>query len=288
MRFNLQLGFSHYTQFQEIARTAEAAGWSSIGMPDSYFFPKQSESIYPYADTNAVRGYIEAMPFLEPMVAMTWMAAATNKIKFYPSVMKIPTRQPLVLAKAVSSLAVISENRIMIGAGLSPWKEDFTYNGVDYTKRGRLMDECIAILRGVMSGDFFEYHSENFNFGPLKMNPVPTRPVPIIVGGHSKPALLRAATLGDGWVSANTDFDTLAGLIRDLTGLREAHGTRQRNDFQIHGFDVAAGTPADFRRMEDIGVTDACVAPWSMDPTATPQVQLDAIRRFGDEVIAKM
>ena len=204
MRFTLQLGFARFPDFQRIAQVAEEAGFSSIGMPDSFFFPKTTESEYPYTDTQVIRGYIEAMPFIEPIAAMSWMGAVTRKIRFYPSVMKVPTRQPLVLAKALSSLAVLTGERILLGAGLSPWKEDFSYNGVDFDKRGKLMDECIAIIRGAMSGKYFEFHGENYDFGPMKMFPVPSRPVPIIIGGHSQPALKRAARLGDGWVSANT------------------------------------------------------------------------------------
>lgn len=287
MRFTLQLGFSHYADYQTIAKAAEDAGWASIGMPDSFFFPKSTESDYPYADTDMIRGYIEAMPFIEPIVSMTWMAAVTKKIRFYPSVMKVPTRQPLVLAKALSSLQVLSNGRILLGAGLSPWKEDFAYNGVDFSRRGRLMDECIEIIRGAMSGQYFEYHSENYDFGPMKMNPVPPKPVPILIGGHSKPALVRAAKVGDGWISANTDFETLKSLIEQLDALRDQFSTRKRADFEIHGLDQAATTVDDFRRLRDIGVTDACAAPWGMIPNATLEMQLDAIRRFGDQVIAK-
>ncbi|MBS0378934.1 MAG: TIGR03619 family F420-dependent LLM class oxidoreductase [Proteobacteria bacterium] len=288
MRFTLQLGFARYPDYQSIARTAEEAGFSSIGMPDSFFFPKRTDSEYPYTDTETIRGYIEHMAFIEPLVAMSWMAAVTQRIRLYPSVLKVPTRQPLVLAKALSSLAVLCQERILLGAGLSPWREDFSYNGVAFEKRGRLMDECIQILRGAMSGEYFEYHSENYDFGPMKMNPVPSRPVPIIVGGHSKPALQRAARLGDGWVSANTDFATLKSLLAELAGLRAAAGTAGRADFEIHGFDVAAQQPDDFRRLAELGVTDACVAPWGFDPAATLQAQLDAIRRFGDAVIAPL
>jgi probable F420-dependent oxidoreductase len=288
MRFTLQLGFARYPDYQAIARTAEEAGFSSIGMPDSFFFPRRTESEYPYADTSMIRGYIEAMPFIEPLVAMSWMAAVTAKIRLYPSVLKVPTRQPLVLAKALSSLAVLCGERILLGAGLSPWKEDFTYNGVQFEKRGKLMDECIAILRGAMSGEYFEFHSENYDFGPMKLHPVPRRPVPIIVGGHSKPALQRAARLGDGWVSANTDFATLKSLLAELDALRVAAGTRARTDFEIHGFDMGAQSVADFRRLAELGVTDACVAPWGFDPAAALPAQLAALRRFGDEVIARM
>jgi probable F420-dependent oxidoreductase len=288
MRFTLQLGFARYPDFQKIAQVAEEAGFSSIGMPDSFFFPKHTESEYPYADTQVIRGYIEAMPFIEPIVSMSWMAAVTHKIRFYPSVMKVPTRQPLVLAKALSSLAVVSGERILLGAGLSPWKEDFAYNNVDFDKRGQLMDECIAIIRGAMSGQYFEYHSANYDFGPMKMFPVPSRPVPILVGGHSKPALKRAARLGDGWIAANTDFETLKSLLAQLAQLRREYGTDARGDFEIHGFDVAAQSPADYRRLGELGVTDACVAPWGFDPSTPLAAQLDGLRRFGDAVISKM
>jgi probable F420-dependent oxidoreductase len=287
MRFTLQLGFARFPDYQAIARAAEAAGFSSIGLPDSFFFPQRTESEYPYADTSMIRGYIEAMPFIEPLVAMSWMAAVTERIRFYPSVLKVPTRQPLVLAKALSSLAVLCGERILLGAGLSPWKEDFTYNGVVFEKRGQLMDECITILRGAMSGDYFEYHSANYDFGPMKMHPVPSRPVAIIVGGHSRPALQRAARLGDGWVSANTDLATLTRLIGELQQLRGAAGTAARRDFEIHGFDMAAQSVADFRRLAELGVTDACVAPWGFDPAASLATQLAAIGRFGDSVIAR-
>ena len=288
MRFTLQLGFARYPDYQAIAQAAESAGFSSIGLPDSFFYPQRTESDYPYADTGMIRQYIEAMPFIEPLVAMSWMAAVTSKIRFYPSVLKVPTRQPLVLAKALSSLAVLSGERILLGAGLSPWKEDYSYNGVDFEKRGKLMDECITILRGAMSGKYFEYHSENYDFGPMKMNPVPSRPLLIIFGGHSKPALARAARLGDGWVSANTDFATLSSLIGQLNTLRKSAGTDSRKDFEIHGFDMAAQTVADFRRLGEIGVTDACIAPWGFDPGMALPAQLEALRRFGDEVIAKI
>jgi alkanesulfonate monooxygenase SsuD/methylene tetrahydromethanopterin reductase-like flavin-dependent oxidoreductase (luciferase family) len=94
MRFTLQLGFARYPDYQQIAATAEAAGFSSIGMPDSFFYPRRTDSQYPYADTDMIRGYIEAMPFIEPLVAMSWMAAVTSRIRLYPSVLKVPTRRP--------------------------------------------------------------------------------------------------------------------------------------------------------------------------------------------------
>ncbi|NMG76470.1 TIGR03619 family F420-dependent LLM class oxidoreductase [Aromatoleum diolicum] len=288
MRFVLQLGFSNYRNYTAIARAAEESGWTWLSMPDSLFFPQRTESEYPYAETDAIRQYLEHSDFIEPFVAMSTMAAVTTRLRFYPGVLKVPVRQPLILAKMLSSLAVMTNGRIALGAGLSPWKEDFQYNGANFEKRGELMDECIEVLRGAMAGEFFEFHGRHYDFGPLRMRPVPPQPVPILVGGHSKPALRRAARVGDGWVSANTDLPTLKDMIGTINGFREEFGTTA-HEFQFHGIDFSARTVDDFRHLAEIGVTDAGVLPWDTrsDPMDV-QGQIDAIRRFGDEVIAKM
>jgi probable F420-dependent oxidoreductase len=283
MRFTLMLSRGEYRDFLAIAQAAEASGWTSITIPDSLFFPQTTVSRYPYADTDNIRQYIAATPFVEPFIAMSWMAAATRTLRFYPAVMKVPVRQPLVLAKALSSLAVISGNRVSLGAGLSPWREDFSYNGLDFEKRGKLMDECIEIIRAAMSGRYFEFHSQNYDIGPIKLNPVPDRPVPILYGGHSKAALVRAARLCDGWISANADTDTLRAMIDQLNALRERHGTLSRPDFEIHVMDVTASTADDYRRLADLGATDM-VAGFASEG----QEMIDNVRRFGEKIIAKL
>lgn len=283
MRFTLMLSRGEYRDFVAIAQAAEASGWTSITIPDSLFFPQSTVSRYPYADTDNIRQYISATPFIEPFIAMSWMAAVTKTLRFYPAVMKVPVRQPLVLVKALSSLAVISGNRVSLGAGLSPWREDFSYNGLDFEKRGTLMDECIAIIRGTMSGRYFEFHSQNYDIGPIKLNPVPDRPVPILYGGHSKAALVRAARLCDGWISANADTDALKAMIGQLNALRERYGTLNRPDYEIHVMDVTASTADDYRRLADLGATDM-VAGFASEG----QEMIDNVRRFGEKIITKL
>jgi len=283
MRFTLMLSRGDHRHFQAIAQAAEASGFASITMPDSLFFPRATESRYPYADTANIREYISATPFIEPFVAITWMAAVTKTLRFYPAVMKVPVRQPLVLAKALSSLAVITGNRVSLGAGVGPWREDFTYNGVAFEKRGILMNECIEIIRGALRGGYFEFHSDNYDIGPIKMNPVPDKPVPILYGGHSKAALARAASLCDGWISANADTDTLKRLIGELNVQRERYGASHRSDFEIHVMDITASTADDFKRLADLGATDIVTGFASEGPDA-----IDRIRRFGEKIIAPL
>jgi probable F420-dependent oxidoreductase len=287
MRFTLMLGLGGCEDYQDLAKAAEVTGWTSISMPDSIFYPSITESDYPYLDTKAVRQALDGVPVIEPFVAMAQMAAVTKTLRFYPGVMKVPVRQPLLLAKSLSSIAVVSGNRISLGAGLSPWKEDFTYNGVNFDKRGQLMDECIAIIRGALSGEYFEFQSDNYSFGPMKISPVPDRPVPILIGGHAKPALRRAARIGDGWISANSDYDALKVMLAQLDEFRQEYASDSRDDFEVHVSDHSAKTLDDYRRLADLGVTDICVAPWNAyDANLNVQTKLDAVRRFGEEVIS--
>ncbi|MCB1677532.1 MAG: TIGR03619 family F420-dependent LLM class oxidoreductase [Halioglobus sp.] len=286
MRFTLSMGLGGYQHYQTIAPAAEESGWTSVCIPDSIFFPSITESEYPYLDTDTVRQALDGVPVIEPFVAMAQMAAVTKTLRFYPAVLKVPVRQPLILAKSLSSLAVVSGNRIALGAGLSPWKEDFTYNGVDFERRGKLLDECIAIIRGAMSGDYFEYASDNYQFGPMKLSPVPERPVPILIGGHAKPALRRAARLGDGWISANAEFDELQGMIGELDAFRAEYGSAARDDFEVHVSYTGARSLDELRGLDELGVTDICIAPWNAyDPGLDLQGKLDSLRRFAEDVI---
>ncbi len=286
MRFSLLTGLGGIEDYPELARTAEAVGFHSLAIPDSIFYPEITESDYPYMNTDSVRQVLDGVPVLDPFVAIATVAAVTETLRFYPAVMKVPVRQPLVLAKALSSLAVVSGNRVSLGAGLSPWKEDFTFNGVDFDARGKLFDECLEIIKAAMSGDYFEHQSENFSIGRCKLSPAPTENVPILIGGHAKPALRRAARLGDGWVSANTDYETLQGLLSTLAEMRLEYGTDERTNFEVHAFDVTARSIEDYQRLEQLGVTDICVNPWNpYDPHITSDKKLAAIEGFAKAII---
>ena len=109
-----------------------------------------------------VRQALEVTPVLDPFIAIAQMAAVTEKIKFYPGVLKVPVRHPLLLAKTLSSLAVVSNNRLKLGAGLSPWKEDFDHLDVPFEPRGKMLDECIEIIRGVLFRGFLRISQRRF------------------------------------------------------------------------------------------------------------------------------
>ena len=242
MRFTLTTGMGDYRDWHAMAIAAEAAGFTSFSIPDSTFYPKQSDSSYPYDDTATVRHYIENTPFIEPMVAFTWIAAVTKKLRFYPNVMKVPVRSPIILAKLISSLAVVSNNRFVLGAGIGPWEEDFKYNNIDWNKRGELFDESLGIIAGLLTGGFFEFHGKHYDFAPIKINPTPTEPVKILIGGHSKPAFRRAARMADGFVSVKGSEEEFKIMIETINDFRVQFGTRDKA-FEFHvGVDLTSSS----------------------------------------------
>jgi alkanesulfonate monooxygenase SsuD/methylene tetrahydromethanopterin reductase-like flavin-dependent oxidoreductase (luciferase family) len=195
------------------------------------------------------------------------------------------------MAKQVSSTAVLTDNRLLLGVGTSPWPEDYTVCGVPWEGRGKRMDEMIEVMRGLMAGGFFEYHGDVFDLPSIKMSPTPSKPVPILIGGHHEAALKRAAISGDGWLHGGGDPADLPGLLERLAELRRQHGTDAK-PFEVHVISLDAYSPKGVRRLEDLGVTDVIVGfRWPYVPeqdTESLQTKIDSLQRFSDDVIAQV
>jgi alkanesulfonate monooxygenase SsuD/methylene tetrahydromethanopterin reductase-like flavin-dependent oxidoreductase (luciferase family) len=286
MRFVLQFGMGAVDHNFPVAKAAEEAGFDGLACGDSFMYPKHSDGVYPYTE-DGDRSFIAQVPFIDPAVLISAWAMITKKLFFYPSVYKFPSRNPIQVAKVWTSLAVLTGERVKFGLGTSPWEEDFTMFGLPFAGRGARMEEGIEIFRGLQTGNFFGYNGKCYQFAETKINPVPKKPIPILLGGHAPIAMKRAARIGDGWISANVTFDVLKPLVEQVNAYRREFGTASR-PFEMHGFDVTAVDPATCRRTQDIGVTDLQVLPWMMLGMAPSlQEKLDSIKRFGDEVIAK-
>ncbi len=302
MRFSFAESMCDPGHYRPLAVAAEASGYHSMVVPDSIVYPEVSDSTYPYTpDGN--REFLEGKPFIEPFTLIPALAAATERLRFSTFVVKLPIRQPVLVAKQAASVAVITGNRFSFGVGLSPWPEDFRVTGSDWKSRGKRMDEMIEIIRGLTtraeagepegrsyaSGEFFEYHGRHYDIESIKICPVPTQPMPILIGGHAEPALRRAARLGDGWMHAGGDGQELASLLARLAELRKQAG-RDREPFEIHVISIDAYSVDGVRRLEDIGVTDAIVGfrnAYEVD-TMTVEQKTQAIERYANQVIAKV
>ncbi|HZA77455.1 MAG TPA: TIGR03619 family F420-dependent LLM class oxidoreductase [Acidimicrobiales bacterium] len=292
MKFTASVAMVDPSFYAPLARAAEEAGYDGISVPDSICYPRESESRYPYTPDGS-REFLENKPFVEPMVAIATMAAVTERIGFYTSVTKLPIRHPVIFAKEVTSLAVITGNRFHLGVGTSPWPDDYEVVGLPWEGRSRRFDECIAIIRGLAGGDYFEYHGRFYEVPPIKLNPAPSGPVKILVGGHSEALLRRAAAFGDGWIGAGMAFDELARVTARLRELRLECG-RGELPFEIHATGAESFTADGVRRLAELGVTHTGGGFGRFSgyqherDTETLQEKVDALRRYADEVIAEV
>lgn len=290
MRFSFAEGMTRAEYYAPLAQACEAAGYTSMTVADSLIYPKESDSKYPYTDTGD-REFLEGKEFIETMILCAHLFAVTSTLRLTPFVLKLPIRPPVLVAKQASSLAYLSGNRLGLGVGLSPWPEDFAALGVPWEQRGKRMDECMDILRGLTSGEYFEYHGDFYDIDPLKQCPGATEPIPLLVGGHSDAALRRAVLKGDGWMHAGGDGEELMRLLGRLAEIRKAEGD-DRDDFEVHVISYDAYTLDGVKRLEDKGVTDCIVGfriPYIVGPDTEPlQTKVDNLNRYAEDIISKV
>jgi probable F420-dependent oxidoreductase len=285
-------------EHREIASVADAWGWDSIQVADAPFFPEVVSVPYPYTPDGS-RFWPLDVPVLDPWIAITNMAVLTKRIRFLPSVLRLAVRQPLLEAKSLCSVAAVTNGRLALGVGLAWMPEEFKWLGQDMKTRGARQDEAIQILRLLMKGGMQEFHGKYYDFDRLTMAPVPKKPVPIYVGGTTPPAMKRAARLGDGWVSVIHNKEEVPQVIAELNVYRREYG-RDKEPFDIMMHCPNADSIDDIRRLEELGVTDLQVTPWSvpgilaemgvgtiMQQQPSLEVKLEAIKRYADKVIAQ-
>jgi probable F420-dependent oxidoreductase len=290
VRFTFAESMCDPSQYVPLAIEAERAGYHSFTVPDSICYPRESDSKYPYTpDGN--REFLQGKPFIEPFCLISALGAVTEKLRFTTFVVKLPIRQPVLVAKQAASVAVLTGNRFGFGVGLSPWPEDFAVTGTDWKTRGARLDEMIEIIRGLTDpgGAFFSYAGKHYEVPSIQLRPVPTQPIPILIGGHADAALRRAARLGDGWMHAGGDAAQLDAYLARLAELRREHGTEQK-PFEIHVIAMEAYTLDGVKRLEDKGITDVIVGFRNAYETDTTPLQqkIDALRGYADRIIAKL
>lgn len=288
MQFTLALAMQPPDHLLPLARAAEEAGWDRITVPDAIFYPRQSRAAYPYT-SDGERFWEPETPFVDPWVAIPAMAAVTDHVGFTTNVTKMPIREPLAVAKTVSSAAAMAPGRVGIGVGLAWMPEEFAATGTDKRTRGARLDEQIEILRRCTSPGFHEFHGEHYDFDELLLSPVPDEPIPIWVGGHSAPALDRAARLGDGWVSAMVSVDEVAELTGDLRSRLQAQD-RDPDDFDYAVTPMVPPTVQDYRSVFDAGATEVVAVPWYFYTGQSDELddKIAGVQRFAEEVIAPL
>ncbi len=289
MKFSVSIAMSEPEHYIPIAQAAEANGFHAVVVPDSIFYSEEVSAPYPYTQDGS-RMWSGETPWIEPLVAVPAMAAATKSVFFYSSVVKLAVRHPVMVAKQVSSIAAMSNNRFGFGAGLGWLPEEFKWCGTEYATRGKRMNEALEILRLLWTGEMVEYHGEHYDFGKIQMSPAPTKKLPIYIGGHTMPGLRRAAKYGDGWSSAMLPSEKLIEVAAKLAVLRAEYG-RADEPFEVQAVATDAYNVDGFRRLEEGGITDCITVPWLMKGVpmwgGDLDKKIDAMKEFADTTIAK-
>jgi probable F420-dependent oxidoreductase len=289
MKYTVSIAMGPIDELTELARCAEEVGFDSIALPDSLFYMEKQAADYPYTPDGS-RMWDADTPWVDPLIAAAAMGAVTSTLRFYTNVMKLGSRNPLLLARQVGSVANLTRNRFGFGVGIGWAPEEFEWCGVPFARRGKRVDEMIEIIRLVLAGGMVEFHGEFFDFDRLQMSPAPSEPVPFYVGGHTDVALKRAARVGDGWTSAMMTGEQLAETIGKLNALRDEFG-RDGEPFEYQAVCIDKFGVDGHRELADAGVTDNIVIPWMFSDLggegfSTPlEKKKDSMKRFADTYI---
>ncbi len=203
-------------RIRTMAQTAERLGYDVLWTAEHIIFPQTISTPYPYGDRFP---YPVTDPILDIVATLSYVAAITSRIKLGSSVLVLPYRNPIVLAKELASLDVLSNGRLLLGVAAGWLKEEFDMLGVPFHERGRRTDEYVALLRALWTHERVTFQGRCFDVTEAAFFPKPVqRPhPPIWIGGGSRSALRRVARCGDGWIAVpRPALDDLAGDIAEI------------------------------------------------------------------------
>ncbi|MBC9733722.1 TIGR03619 family F420-dependent LLM class oxidoreductase [Nocardioides marmotae] len=286
MRFAISTAFLPVTELPAIARAADELGYDALAIPDHVVDLETLRTPYPYTSDGARRwGHDAAWP--DPWVLAGSLAAVTERLRFFTSVYVPALRNPFQVAKSVGTAAVLSGNRVALGVGIGWCEEEFELLEQEFGTRGRRTDEGLALLKRLWEPGWTEFAGEHYSAPRLVMEPTPTAPVPVYVGGLSEVALRRAAR-HDGWVGDMYRTDEALRWAARLQEVRAEAGAT--GDFRVIVALTDAVTPEQFARAEAGGVTDCMTMPWAYYTglEATLEQKLDGMARFAEDVLRPM
>lgn len=267
-----------------MARAAEAAGFESLWTVEHVVVPKGYESTYPYDPSGKMPGG-EDMAIPDPLVWLSYVAAATTSIRLATGILIVPQRNPVVLAKELATLDSMSGGRLELGIGVGWLEEEFDAIGVPFAGRGRRTDEYVAAMRALWSQQPASFHGEFVDFDDCILLPAPPAgSIPVHVGGHTEVSARRAGRLGDGFFPGRGSHDELAHLFDLVRSTAREHG-RDPSSIQLTSAGQGAvGSRAleEVERLAAMGVSRV-ILPGFLFWNDTEQ----SLGRYGDEVIAR-
>jgi len=286
MKFGLMYSnvISHPDAAVALARSAEDVGIESLWTVEHVVVPVGYESQYPYSPTGKMPGNDDS-PIPDPLLWLTYVAAATERIKLATGILILPQRHPFYVAKEVATLDQLSKGRAILGVGIGWLREEFEGLDIPFEERAARTEESCHALRSLWRKGHEPFEGKHYRWAPMESNPKPVQEhgVPIVVGGHVNGSARRAARVGDGYFPlALGEEGRLAELLQVMGDECRRIG-RDPSEVEITtGFPV---TDLDaVKRAQDLGVSRLVIPPPGFDPAGLRK----GLEDFADKVIAKV
>ncbi|HEY6742836.1 MAG TPA: LLM class F420-dependent oxidoreductase [Lapillicoccus sp.] len=242
-----------------VARTAEQQGFSTLWAGEHVVMVDRSSSRYPYAADGQI-AVPAAADWLDPLICLSFAAAATSTITIATGVLLLPEHNPVVVAKKAATLDVLSGGRLVLGVGVGWSAEEFAALGVPFARRAARTEEYIAAMRTIWREDVASFGGDFVRFDAIRVNPKPLdgEGIPIILGGNSDAALRRVARWGDGWYGFNVDgVAEVAERVRYLGTCCDAVG---RDVADLHlAVALRDPQPDDLARLADVRIDELVI-----------------------------
>jgi probable F420-dependent oxidoreductase len=208
-----------------LARRADELGFGSVWVTDHIAIPTQAASRYPYTVDGRLP-WDPSIPYLDALTALSWIAALTRSVRLGTSVLVLPMRHPLPVAKAMATLDHLSGGRAVLAVGAGWFAEEFALLGQPFHDRGRRLDDAVQLLRACWGPDPVRYRGRFYDLPAFAMAPKPPQGsrLPVLAGGEGDAALRRVAAVCDGWQPLGLEPDEYRRRVERLAAYAEQHG----------------------------------------------------------------
>ena len=264
MRIGVRLpsAISHATpeNVARVARWADVLGFHSVWVSDHIVLPERVCSRY---GRHADRTWPHRAdtPWFDPLLALAWAAAAAPHVALGTSILLLPLRHPVLLAKQLSTLDVVSGGRVLVAAGVGWMEEEFRLVGAPFGDRGARAVEMVRLMRALWTGRAVDFRGRFWSLSGCRMAPPPVqRPIPVLWGGHSRAALRRVAQVADGWHPSGLDPSEVAAGMTVLRKLCAERGRASSSLTIVPRLDRPLTTDL-LHRYRDIGVDHLVIDP---------------------------
>ena len=275
----INIGVQAGEQIVQIAQLAESLGYESVWTFEHVIVPVDYESKYPYNDSGKM-GAPPETNFVDPLIALTAVAASTSTIRLGTGVNILSQVNPIYIAKQAASLDFMSNGRFMLGVGIGWLKEEFEALGVPFERRGARFDDYVEGMRKIWSGDVVEHQSDFVSWSNFKSFPLPIQnPFPVVMGGIKGKIFERIAKYGNGWYAPAGDPAELKGHLESLRRACDAIG-RDMSEIEITCMWPGRGGNEFLRQLAEVGV-HRVVVPVMGSPNPAENMQ-----QLAEEVIA--